>query len=97
MAYMEILINANDWQLMSFFIPIIIALTQIFKTLGMDKKYYPVSNIVLGILASYFFMPSSQKDIPMAVLLGVITGLSASGLYSSGKSTIEIARNGNGK
>jgi len=94
---MEIFINANDWQLMSFFIPIIIVITQVFKSLGMDKKYYPVSNIVLGILVSYFFMPSSQEDIPMAVLLGIITGLSASGLYSSSKSTIEVARNGNGK
>jgi hypothetical protein len=91
---MEMLISANDWQLMSLFIPIIVALTQVFKSLGMDKKFYPVSNMVLGILASYFFMPSSQGDIPMAVLLGIITGLSASGLYSSSKSTIEIVQNG---
>lgn len=91
---MDIIINANDWQIIIFFVPIIVALTEVFKKMGLDKKYFPISNIILGILAAYFFVPTGEQDIALAVLIGIIIGLSASGLYSSGKSTIEEVKNG---
>ena len=94
---MDLIINATDWQIIILFSPIIIALTEVFKRFGIDKKYYPVLNIIFGILAAYFFIPSGKGDIPLAILIGIITGLSASGLYSSGKSTIDVVKNGNGK
>jgi len=91
---MDIIINATDWQLIIFFVPIIVALTEVFKRMGLNKKYFPISNIILGILAAYFFVPTGKQDLALAVLIGIITGLSASGLYSSGKSTIEEVKNG---
>lgn len=91
---MDLLLNATDWQLIMFFVPIIVALTQVFKMIGLSKKYFPISNTVLGILVAYLFVPSGKEDIPLAVLIGIIIGLSASGLYSSGKSTLKQVKNG---
>jgi predicted histidine transporter YuiF (NhaC family) len=88
--------NATDWQMITFFVPIIVALTEVIKRFGVDKKYYPVLNIIFGILVAYFFIPSGKGNVPVSILIGIIIGLSASGLYSSGKSTIEVVRNGNG-
>ena len=87
------LISTSDWQNISLFIPIIVALTEIFKRIGLGKTLLPISNIILGILAAYFFVPSAMYNISMAILIGIIIGLSASGLYSSGKTTIETVKN----
>jgi hypothetical protein len=91
---MDLILNASDWQLIIFFTPIIMSITEVFKALGLDKKFFPLSNIFFGIFAAYFFIPSGRDCIPTAILIGIITGLSASGLYSSGKNTIEQVRNG---
>jgi predicted histidine transporter YuiF (NhaC family) len=91
---MDLILNATDWQLIIFFTPIIMSITEVFKALGLDKKFFPLSNIFFGIFAAYFFVPSGRGDIPSAILIGIITGLSASGLYSTGKNTIEQVKNG---
>jgi hypothetical protein len=56
----------------------------------------PLVDIVLGIVGAIFFVPSAQGDIPLGVLIGIIIGLSASGLYSGSKNMAQGIRNGNG-
>jgi predicted histidine transporter YuiF (NhaC family) len=91
---MDLILNATDWQMIIFFTPIIMSITEVFKALGLDKRFFPLSNIFFGIFAAYFFIPSGRDCMSTATLIGIITGLSASGLYSSGKNTIEQVRNG---
>ncbi|MGH0448485.1 holin [Bacillus mycoides] len=65
-------------------IGIVIGLSQIAKTIGLQTKYVPLLNLTLGILLGVLFLPF---DIKMNVFQGIIIGLSASGLYDHSKIT----------
>jgi L-lactate permease len=66
-------------------VPIIIALVQVAKRMGLALRYLPFLAIVLGIAASYFYVfPEHPKR---AVLEGIVMGLSAVGLWSGIKNT----------
>ncbi len=65
-------------------VPIIIALTNLLKQVGLSNRLLPVANIVFGItVASVLFHFSV-----LSVVEGVIYGLSAAGLYRSAKVTL---------
>ncbi|PFY63922.1 holin [Bacillus toyonensis] len=63
---------------------IVVGLSQIGKTIGLQTKYVPLLNVTLGILLGVLFLPF---DIKMNVFQGIIIGLSASGLYDHSKIT----------
>ncbi|WP_255288814.1 holin, partial [Bacillus toyonensis] len=65
-------------------IGIVVGLSQIGKTIGLQTKYVPLLNVTLGILLGVLFLPF---DIKMNVFQGIIIGLSASGLYDHSKIT----------
>ncbi|MGW6151474.1 holin, partial [Bacillus mycoides] len=65
-------------------IGIVVGLSQIAKTIGLQTKYVPLLNLTLGILLGVLFLPF---DIKMNVFQGIIIGLSASGLYDHSKIT----------
>lgn len=71
-------------------IPIVVGLVEVVKKIGMDSKFAPVLSILFGVGA--MFLASSMPDQAMTwqawTLQGIITGLSASGLYSGGAKTI---------
>ncbi|MES5893103.1 holin [Bacillus cereus group sp. RP43] len=63
-------------------IGIVIGLSQIAKTNGLQTKYIPLFNLMLGItLGALFF----SQDIKMNIFQGMIIGLSASGLFDHTK------------
>jgi hypothetical protein len=68
-------------------IPLIIGLVQILKTLGLGKKYLPLASLVFGLAGGIFLI--YPGDIKGGILVGLMLGLSASGLYSSTKNTLE--------
>lgn len=70
-------------------VPIIIGLVQLFKMSGLKKKYAPFVALGLGILFSIIYFDQTMKD---KILLGLIFGLSASGLYSGSKNFFENKR-----
>ncbi len=70
-------------------IGLIIGLVEVFKRLGMDPKWSPTAAIVIGVLLFAgnqaaqlypWFAPFYQT-----ILWGIAAGLTAVGLYSTGK------------
>ena len=71
-------------------IPVIMAVIEILKGLGLPKKFGALAALVLGIVLSIFFL--DQPQIKLRIFQGIIYGLSASGLYSGAKNAIEEVR-----
>ncbi|PIC97873.1 MULTISPECIES: hypothetical protein [unclassified Sporosarcina] len=67
-------------------IPVIIGLTEILKMYGLPKKLIPIFSLLLGIGGGIFYL--FPHDWKSGILGGIIMGLSASGLYSSGKTIV---------
>ncbi|PGC82996.1 holin [Bacillus toyonensis] len=59
-------------------IGIVVGLSQIGKTIGLQTKYVPSLNVTLGIVLGVLFLGG---DIKTNVFQGIIIGLSASGLF----------------
>jgi hypothetical protein len=65
-----------------------VAVTQLVKkATPLRTKYAPVVSVVTGILLALFFI--GEVSFPIRVLMGVIVGLTASGIYSGVKSVRE--------
>lgn len=63
-------------------VPIIVAITQMFKMLpGIKEEYAPFISIGVGILIA-FLLGHSTNDMSATILSGILFGLAASGLYS---------------
>ena len=65
----------------------IMALSELMKRTRMDKKLIPVINIMLGIIFCFIFVNNGWKDV---LFYGFMSGLTASGLYSSVKNTAQF-------
>ncbi|KAB2459739.1 holin [Bacillus sp. CH126_4D] len=63
-------------------IGIVVGLSQIAKTIGLQTKYVPLLNLTLGIVLGVLFL---DGDIKTNVFQGIIIGLSASGLFDHTK------------
>ncbi|MGG1329441.1 holin [Bacillus tropicus] len=63
-------------------IGIVVGLSQIGKTIGLQTKYVPLLKLTLGIMLGVLFMGG---DIKTNVFQGIIIGLSASGLFDHTK------------
>lgn len=83
---MEFSLNAYGVAL----IPLIVGVVELLKWLGLGKKPAAVAALLLGQLAAFAFV--SPDDWRKAVIAGLVLGLSATGLWSAGKNTIEWAK-----
>ncbi|HDR8183750.1 TPA: holin [Bacillus thuringiensis] len=63
-------------------IGVVVGLSQIAKTNGLQTKYIPIFNLTLGIMLGVLFL---SQDIKMNIFQGIIIGLSASGLFDHTK------------
>ncbi|MDY0410371.1 hypothetical protein ACFFIS_16735 [Virgibacillus soli] len=68
-------------------IPLILGLVELFKGLGLKRKFLPVVSVVLGLGAGIFYV--YPEDVKGGILFGLMLGLSASGLYSGTKNTLD--------
>lgn len=78
----------TGWQMIAFFIPIIIALSGVVRITGVNTKLIPLVDIFFGVIAGILYAPVSYS-ISIKCLIGVLAGLGASGLYTTGKHTVE--------
>ena len=68
-------------------IPLIIGLVEVLKYFGLPKRVLPIFSLVMGVLAGVFYV--YPHDVRGGILVGLMMGLSASGMYSGGKALIE--------
>lgn len=72
--------------------PIIAALVSAFvKPFVPDDRYYPIAAIALGVALNVAIAYRAGGDWFLGLLLGVVTGLAASGLYDGQKAFRERA------
>lgn len=71
-------------------IPLISGLVEVFKQVGIPKKYSSMLSIIIGILLGIVYL--DPADMKKGFLMGVMLGLSASGLYSGTKSVQETIK-----
>jgi hypothetical protein len=82
-------------------VPTIVGLVQVSKNAGLPSNLAPAAAVALGILAGLAeWAPTGQAigqtltvSWPQAVVLGISFGLSATGLYSGGQTTLSAVRN----
>lgn len=67
-------------------VPVILAVVSGVKQAGMPSRFAPVLSIVLGMGAFYFL---ADGEIGVRLFEGLVAGLSASGLYSGVKTTMQ--------
>jgi hypothetical protein len=69
---------------LSVVIAVVVALTQFIKKMNLIPiKYLPVATLVLGLLAGFFYVDAST--IQEKIMMGVMIGLSSSGLFDQSK------------
>lgn len=68
-------------------IGVIVGLVELLKIMGLPKKAQPVAALILGLIGGLVYI--FPTDPQAGILMGIIMGLSASGLYSGGKNILE--------
>lgn len=68
-------------------IPLLIGLLEVFKRLGLNERYIPIFSVVLGIGTGIALF--AEGDMATGIVQGIYIGLSAVGLYSGTKNTLE--------
>ena len=66
-------------------IPVILGLVEVAKRVGLKRRYLPLLSVTLGVVAGYFYVAPNT----IGVLMGVVGGLSASGLFAGVKTTVQ--------
>lgn len=69
-------------------IPIIIGIVEVFKRAGLPNKYSPIVSLLLGVIFGILYV----QPLLDGITLGLVIGLSATGLYSGSKNVFETSR-----
>lgn len=67
-------------------IPLIIGIVEMFKRAGLPARFSPFVAVAIGLLLGVYYI---STDIKEGIIIGLMLGLSASGLYSSTKNIVE--------
>lgn len=71
-------------------VAVIIGLAEIIKRVGVENKYIPMIDLALGLVSGVFVYGYMMEfGIAKGILLGIALGLSACGLFSGIKNTVE--------
>ena len=65
-------------------IPFIVGLVELVKPFIADKRFYPIVAVTIGVILNLIVAWQLDTGYVLAVLLGALVGLAASGLYSAG-------------
>ena len=70
-------------------VPLLVALTQMFKPFVPSARWYPLLavcfGLVLNLLVAWAMSINGRAEWAAAALMGILAGLAASGLYSSAR------------
>lgn len=71
-------------------VALIIGLAEIIKRLGLDNRFIPIVDVVLGLICGYgVYYVSMGRTVTESILVGLALGLSACGLFSGIKNVAE--------
>lgn len=79
--------NLNPAGIISIFPFIFIAINQLLKKIGLEEKWCPIINIILGFMALPAFLTLGLNAY-FSIMGCLILGLSAGGFYDLGNKTI---------
>ena len=66
--------------------PITTGIIEVMKqTLNINNRYLPILSLLVGILVAVAIALGTGQDVVQFVLVGIVGGLSSSGLYDQGK------------
>ncbi len=68
-------------------VPLIVGVVELLKSIGLPNKFSALVASLLGIFIGVFYI--YPRDILRGIIVGLSFGLSASGLYSGTKNTVE--------
>ncbi|MCR1900029.1 hypothetical protein NSA47_13755 [Irregularibacter muris] len=71
----------------SIFVPLMIALAKLAQMIKLPRKWTPIWNLIIGIVISIIYV--YPENFKISILVGIMLGLSASGLYSGVKNTTQ--------
>lgn len=64
-------------------VALIIAIAELVKGLGINKKYIPIVDVAVGILLAFLvYYTYFNRSVIETIVLGLAQGLSACGLFS---------------
>ncbi len=69
------------------FVPLVVALVEGAKQIGLPTRWAPLVSLALGLVAGFVWVVPG--DPRQAVLAGLMIGLGASGLYSGTRATVK--------
>jgi hypothetical protein len=67
-------------------VPIIVAVTQMFK-FWVPSKFIPFISLAVGVFITFLLADDFRVDLGGTILAGILYGLAASGLYSNVKAS----------
>ncbi|MCH1626465.1 hypothetical protein [Fredinandcohnia quinoae] len=67
-------------------LPLIIGIVALFKRAGLPAKYSPFIAVICGLAFGIFYL---DVELKQGILVGLMIGLSASGLYSGTKNMMQ--------
>ena len=70
-------------------VPLLIGILEVFKKLGINEKYIPLISVFFGIVSGFAVNGFTSDKIIENIYTGVAVGLSAVGLYSGAKNTLQ--------
>ncbi|WP_217988491.1 hypothetical protein [Paucisalibacillus globulus] len=71
-------------------VPLISGLVEVIKQVGIPKKYSSILSIIFGVLLGMIY--AGPTDLKRGIIMGIMLGLSASGLYSGTRSVHETIK-----
>jgi L-cystine uptake protein TcyP (sodium:dicarboxylate symporter family) len=74
-------------------IPIIIGIVEVVKRAGLPVKFSPLVSVTLGVIFGILYV----QPLLDGIVIGLMVGLSATGLYSGGKNVFTTSGKQPGK
>lgn len=68
-------------------IAVIVGLVELLKQAGLPKKASPLIALAFGVAGGVIYL--FPGDVKAGIFMGLVMGLSASGLYSGGKALLD--------
>lgn len=71
-------------------VPVIMAVVELAKRFGLPRQVAPLVAVIVGLVFGFIYVAPGETG--KAIFLGLVMGLSAVGLFSGSKNTVQMLR-----